>query len=534
MASRNVSSAPGRPIPCSARALRSRAAAEPGVSRSTSVERSRARARSPFFSATSAWARRGSGLAQEKEAIRSAARKKEAGWKRNPRGARGGVITIGVPRGTEAFFLISDRVSSAGGRRGERRSMEWDPGEAGLIVVGAGAAGLMASLFAARAGARVLLLESTREGGKKILISGGGRCNILPSRADPTRFVSASSPHSLRKILACWPLPEQRRFFEEELGVRLVLEPETGKLFPASNRAREVRDALLSEAARRGVRLRFECPVAAVLPESDPTRWRVILRSGEALAAPAVILATGGLSVPATGSDGRGLEIASDLGHRIHPTYPALTPLLAAPPRHGFLAGVSLPARLSWGATQTRGSFLFTHQGYSGPAVLDISHCAVTGDGKSLRVAWGELGPAEWEALLRGGSGRVDTRLKKQLPDRLALTLLDEAGVPGATDLSQLRRPERLRLVEHLAGYRLPVSGPQGYRKAEVTGGGVALEAVRPDTMESRTTKGLFLCGEMLDAFGPIGGHNFQWAWATGRAAGLGAARSPDVKMTGQ
>lgn len=407
-----------------------------------------------------------------------------------------------------------------------------------VIVVGAGAAGLMASLWAAGGGARVLLLESTREGGKKILISGGGRCNILPAEADPQRFVSASSPHTLRKILKTWPLAGQRRFFEAELGIRLALEAETGKLFPASNRARQVRDALLGEAARRGVRLRFGCPVAAVQPESDGPLWRVVLKSGEALTAPAVVLATGGLSVPTTGSDGRGLEIAAGLGHDIHPTYPALTPLLADPPRHGFLAGVSLAARLRWagaGARETRGGFLFTHRGYSGPAVLDISHGATrpaSSGGDPLRVSWGGLAAREWETLLCGGSGRVESRLRQQLPERLAAALLEEAGVRNGTDASQLRRADRIRLVGHLADYPLEISGTEGYRKAEVTGGGVALEAVRPDTLESRTRKGLFLCGEMLDAFGPIGGHNFQWAWATGRAAGEGAARLVNARMS--
>ena len=420
--------------------------------------------------------------------------------------------------------------------------MDRDDRDCRVIVVGAGAAGLMASLWAARAGARVLLLESTSTGGKKILISGGGRCNVLPERSDPARFISDSSPHTLKKILKSWPLAGQRRFFEEELRVPLVLEPETGKLFPASNRAREVRDALVSEALRRGVRLRFEAPVAAVRPESGAALWRVVLRSGEALVAPAVVLATGGLSVPSTGSDGQGLRIASDLGHRISPTYPALTPLLADPPRHGFLAGVSLAARLRWagesGALETRGGFLFTHRGYSGPAVLDISHCAAraanAGGNGTIRIAWGGLAASEWEALLRGGVGRVETRIRKQLPERLAAALLQEAGVPVGTDASQLRRGDRIRLLDHLADYRLPVTGTEGYRKAEVTGGGVALEAVRPDTLESRSCKGLFLCGEMLDAFGPIGGHNFQWAWATGRAAGEGAAQAADGRMTGR
>ncbi len=417
--------------------------------------------------------------------------------------------------------------------------MDQDERDGMVIVVGAGAAGLMASLWAARAGARVVLLESTREGGKKILISGGGRCNILPERSEPARFVSASSPHTLKKILKSWPLAGQRRFFEEELRIPLLLERETGKLFPASSRARDVRDALVGEALRRGVRIRFESPVSAIGPGAGAALWRVVLRSGEALAARAVVLATGGLSVPSTGSDGRGLQMASDLGHRIAPTYPALTPLLADPPRHAFLAGVSLAARLrsagEAGILETRGGFLFTHRGYSGPAVLDISHCAApsAGGAEAIRVAWGGLAASEWEPILRGGSGRVEVRLRKHLPERLAAALLQEAGVPGDTDASQLRRADRMRLLDHLAAYRLPVTGTEGYRKAEVTGGGVALETVRPDTLESRTHPGLFFCGEMLDAFGPIGGHNFQWAWATGRAAGEGATRAANARIDG-
>jgi predicted Rossmann fold flavoprotein len=248
-----------------------------------------------------------------------------------------------------------------------------------IVVVGAGAAGSMAAIFAAGEGRRVLLLERTPNGGRKILISGGGRCNVLPSRAHPSQFVTASSPNTLKKMLLSWPLAEQRRFFEETLGLRLVLEPETGKLFPASNRARDVRDRLYDLAARRGVEISYGARVTGLEPGQDS--WRVELDGGAPIRARAVVLATGGLSVPASGSDGLGLGIAERLGHTIHPTYPALTPLTAEPPRHAALAGVSLDVRLEAplgrGRFTTRGGFLFTHRGYSGPTVLDISHLAV-------------------------------------------------------------------------------------------------------------------------------------------------------------
>jgi predicted Rossmann fold flavoprotein len=401
-----------------------------------------------------------------------------------------------------------------------------------VVVVGGGAAGVMAAIHAAEAGARVLLLERTRDGGRKILISGGGRCNVLPSRVDPARYVTASSPNTLRKILLSWPLDEQRRFFEETLGIALAREEETGKLFPVSNRARDVRDTLFSAAASRGARLRFEAKVTALRPME--AGWSLELEGGERIATGAVILATGGLSVPATGSDGVGLRLVRELGHTVHPTYPALTPLTATPPVHAELAGVSLEvgieAPLRRGSHSTRGGFLFTHRGYSGPSVLDVSHLAVLsamegGERQPLLVRWTELDAEAWDALLReGGAGTAGGVLRRRLPARLADLLLREAEVDPERPLAGLRREERARLVEALARYPLPWTGDEGYRKAEVTGGGVALGEVDPRTLESRLRPGLFLCGEILDAFGPIGGYNFLWGWATGRAAGRAAA----------
>ncbi|HYH45551.1 MAG TPA: NAD(P)/FAD-dependent oxidoreductase, partial [Thermoanaerobaculia bacterium] len=168
-----------------------------------------------------------------------------------------------------------------------------------VSVVGAGAAGLVAAIFAASAGRRVLLLERTRDGGRKILVSGGGRCNVLPSALAPERFVTDSSPNTLRKMLLSWPFAEQRRFFEEEVGLPLALEPETGKLFPVSDRSRDVRDGLLRLAARRGVILRTGAEVAEVRSpqNSDGTPggvWTIGLRGGEGITAAAVVLATGG------------------------------------------------------------------------------------------------------------------------------------------------------------------------------------------------------------------------------------------------
>lgn len=399
-----------------------------------------------------------------------------------------------------------------------------------VAVIGAGAAGTMAAIWTARAGAEAVLLERTREGGRKILISGGGRCNVLPARVDESRFVTESSSRALRTILRGWPLREQVRFFEEEAGIALVEEVESAKLFPGSNRARDVRDGLLRLAAGQGVAFLSGTTVTRVARIDGA--WQVARDAGPPLVADAVILATGGLSVPATGSDGIGLRIAAELGHRIHPTYAALTPLMASPAPFASLAGVSLAVTItarngSRQATAT-GGFLFTHQGYSGPAVLDVSHVAVRSDGAhpaELRVRWTPLGDSEWNRLLRpSGSQRLASVLRAHLPERLASALAEHARVDPAQPVSQLRREDRVRLVGTLVRGVLPWSGHEGYKKAEVTGGGVSLDDIDPKTMESRRHPGLFFCGEMLDAFGPIGGYNFLWAWATGRAAGLGAA----------
>ncbi len=402
-----------------------------------------------------------------------------------------------------------------------------------VVVIGAGAAGTMAAIFAARGGVRTTLLERTRDGGRKILISGGGRCNVLPARVDESRFVTDSSPNVMRRILRSWPLDEQIRFFEQELGIPLELEAESAKLFPASHKARDVRDGVIACAIREGVVFITDTGVADIKP--DGARWTVSCDDGRSFGADAVIVATGGLSVPATGSDGRGLAILRKLGHTVNPTYAALTPITVEPNEFTALAGISLPVTLSAKSPREvakhTGGFLFTHRGYSGPSVLNVSHVAVRsrvagGDRATLSVRWTALGDEEWNARLQPhGARTVAGAVRAELPERLAAVLIQRADVDPHRVLSELRRDERLRLLDTLVRGALPWSGDESYKKAEVTGGGVSLAEIDPRSMESRRHAGLFLCGEVLDAFGPIGGYNFLWAWTTGRAAGMGAAR---------
>ncbi len=398
----------------------------------------------------------------------------------------------------------------------------------------------MAAIFSALGGAETWLIERTRDGGRKILISGGGRCNVLPARVDESRFVTDSSPNLLRKIVRAWPLAEQRVFFEQTLGIPLEEEVESAKLFPASHRARDVRDGLLHYARECGVRTRMDTRVTGIIPIDG--RWEVLVDNGEPLLADAVIVATGGLSVPNTGSDGAGLNMLSRLGHTMHPTYAALTPLSTNSPAFNALSGISLSvsmtAKSDAHSAQASGGFLFTHHGYSGPSVLNVSHVAVRAraghtSGARVHVQWTPWGDAEWEAALKPQGARTVTgALRAMLPDRLATVLLADAGVDATRALSELRREERRRLIDTLVRGELPWNGDEGYKKAEVTGGGVALSEVHPRTMESRRHAGLYLCGEVLDAFGPIGGYNFLWAWSTGRSAGMAAARDTNTSDT--
>jgi len=396
-----------------------------------------------------------------------------------------------------------------------------------VAVIGAGAAGLVAAAFSAASGAKTFLLERTKDGGRKILISGGGRCNVLPSVLAPERFVTDSPAHLLRSMLRAWPLHEQRAFFERDLDIPLALEEESGKLFPQSNRAKDVRDGLVVFARSKGVDLQFETTVNDVAHSGSAF---TIDTSRGPLTCDRVVLATGGLSVPATGSDGIGLTIARRLGHVMIETYPALTPLLARDDQHASLSGVSLNvrlrARLGSKTTESYGGFLFTHRGYSGPSVLDVSHLTERGQAPVIRAQWSILTAAEWEKQFEVPSASVLTILSKHIPARLGEQLMREANIPDDRRTSSLKRSERLALIDALTAYPLPWSGNEGYKKAEVTGGGVALSEVDSKTLESRRVAGLYLCGEMLDAFGPIGGHNFSWAWATGRAAGLAAGRA--------
>ena len=433
-----------------------------------------------------------------------------------------------------------------------------------LAILGGGAAGLMAAIRAAESGARgVVVLEAAAQAGRKILVSGGGRCNVLPMEEARERFVSAAPARVVGRVLARVPLDEQRAFFEELLGGPLREEPESRKLFPPSNRAKDVRDALVARAVAAGAEVRTRAAVREIGRTDGGFSIRVV--DAPDVSAARVLLATGGLSVLGGGADGGGFAWAEALGHTLVPTYPALVPLTGDAPAHHALSGVSVNARVTATSAATgesatsEGGFLFTHKGWSGPAVLDVAHVVARAEGRpEVRVCFGfgeeektsangpVRGPAAkrtmdasavaaaWDARLVAGARagvslfnllrKSSSSSSLSLPDRLAQLVLDTSGVADQP-LARLPRDARRRIAETLAAFPLPATGTEGYRTAEVTGGGVALDEFDPGSGKSKVVPGLWLAGEVLDAFGPIGGFNFQWAWATGWTAGVSAAR---------
>lgn len=415
-----------------------------------------------------------------------------------------------------------------------------------LAVVGGGAAGLMTAIQAGRraqaAGtpSRIVVLEGARKPGAKILVSGGGRCNVTHHVVDAGAF-AGSSPRAVAKVLREFPVPETVRFFED-LGVILKRE-ETGKLFPTTDRAHSVLDALLAAVRNAGAELRHPWRAASVRRDPEGFRLEPEGEGGNAdrgaLLARRVILATGGKSLPKSGSDGHGYALARALGHTLTPhLLPGLVPLLL-PEGHFLrrLSGLSFPGRVTLRAPTGKpgvrftGPVLCTHFGLSGPAIMDVSRhlllARTEAPGSTLHLAFlPERSREELDGALRHLGPRTPGRwLRELLPGRLADALLEHGGVEASRPGHQLPRAARRALVEALLGMPLPVTGHRGFNFAEVTAGGVPLSEVRLDTMESRPCPGLHLCGEILDVDGRIGGFNFQWAWASGTVAGRGAVR---------
>ncbi len=418
--------------------------------------------------------------------------------------------------------------------------MQQREGDLDLAIIGAGAAGLMAAIFAGRSAResgsaiRIAALDGAARIGAKILISGGGRCNVTHHAVAAEDF--HGNRNLIRRVLRSFDVRQTVELFEH-LGVSLKRE-ETGKLFPVDDRAATVLDALLCEVGANGVDLRSGWRIESVVRTEDD---RFLLRCGRGdIRARRLVLASGGRSVPKTGSDGVGYDIARSLGHTIHSPFPALVPLLLQGDHwltalRGVSAMVELRVRTREGriVERRRGSMLCTHFGISGPVVLDISRSWIAarteGTDPFLEVSFC---PEEsrrsmdlrWlTAANRRPRASIGTIMAEIVPTRLAEGLMRAADVEPATMLARMSKTDRARLNTALLELPLEIRDSRGFDYAEVTAGGVPLEEIHSGTMQSRRCPGLFLCGEILDVDGRIGGFNFQWAWASGRLAGMHA-----------
>lgn len=406
-----------------------------------------------------------------------------------------------------------------------------------IVVIGAGAAGLVAAAEAAKQSAQVLLLEKNNKTGVKILMSGGTRCNLThdtDARGITEAFGQAK--RFLQPSVGAFPPAAVNRMFNEA-GVPTKVES-TGKIFPQSDRALDVRDALHRLAVDAGVQVQLGAGVTEV--QRAPLGW-LVSTDHETIEADRVIVTAGGRSWPRCGTTGDAYTWLKRLGHTIIPTRPALVPLVGGHDWMNGLSGVAIDdciasvhprdGNRSQPLVACRGSLLFTHFGFSGPAAMDVS--GVMTAAPSMRdvqlrldlvpaVAESDVQAALSDRGKNGGRRKVSAVISTWLPNRLAAALVDQAGQDDV--IAQLPRSTRRQIVTQLKRLPLPVSGTRGFAKAEVTAGGVALSEVNPKTMASRLADGLFIAGEVLDVDGPIGGYNFQAAFSTGRAAGIAAA----------
>ncbi|WP_027486818.1 BaiN/RdsA family NAD(P)/FAD-dependent oxidoreductase [Allorhizobium undicola] len=387
-----------------------------------------------------------------------------------------------------------------------------------VLIIGAGAAGMMAGIFAARRGRRVLILDHARAPGEKIRISGGGRCNFTNIHAGPKNYLS-SNPHFAKSALARFT-PQDFLAMVEGHGIGWH-EKTLGQLF-CNDSARDIIRMLTAELADAGAELHLQCEIDDL--EKTAAGFRLRCSAGEIIAA-SVIVASGGKSIPKMGATGLAYRIAGQFGLGLIETRPGLVPLTLDPQllaELSALSGVAVDAEASHGRTRFREALLFTHRGLSGPAILQIS--SFWREGEDIQLA---IEPdRDFAALLKAakrenGRQAAQTALSQHLPKRLAQYITEREGL--VRPLADMPDKALEALGQKLHCWPVTPAGSEGYRTAEVTLGGVDTSHLDSKTMQAKTVPGLFFIGECVDVTGWLGGYNFQWAWASGHAAGQAA-----------
>ncbi|WP_277224195.1 NAD(P)/FAD-dependent oxidoreductase [Pseudomonas indica] len=384
-----------------------------------------------------------------------------------------------------------------------------------VVILGAGAAGLMCAFTAAQRGRRVLLLDHANKAGKKILMSGGGRCNFTNLYTEPANFLSRN-PHFCKSALA--------RFTQWDF-IGLVAkhgipyhEKKLGQLF-CDHKSSDILEMLLKECAEAGVDLRLNTSIERI--EKTDGGYRLDTSAGP-VDCQSLVIATGGLSIPTLGATGFGYQVARQFGHDVLPTRAGLVPFTITDQLKAMcseLSGTSVDCRVSCNGQSFRENILFTHRGLSGPAILQISSYWQPGDEVEIDLL-PDRDAADW--LAEQQAARPNTELKTLLAEcftkKLASLLAEHWFV--SKPLKQYTPAELNTIAQRLSAWTLVPAGTEGYRTAEVTLGGVSTDEVSSKTFESQRSPGLYFIGEVLDVTGHLGGFNFQWAWASGHAAG--------------
>jgi predicted Rossmann fold flavoprotein len=413
-----------------------------------------------------------------------------------------------------------------------------------VVVIGGGPAGLMAAISASAQGARVCLVEKGTKLGRKLIISGGGRCNVTNAKElDELIKQMPGNGRFMHSAFAQFSNQDIIRFFEQ-LGVALK-EEDRGRMFPVTDKAITVANALIHKMKSQGVEVRLNSPVERVLYEAGECRG-ILLRSGESVTAPCVIIAVGGASVPQTGSTGDGYAWAREAGHTITDLYPTEVPLVAS---DSFivdktLQGLSLReiemtlfAPNGKKVSTQEGDMIFTHFGLSGPAALRMGHYVSVTQRKHgavpLRLTIDlmpdkrvdEIARESWSLLEAQPKKAVKNVLKGYLPERLIPLLLEKASISQETTLSHMPKQNWTELAQTIKSLPLTITGTLSLEEAFITGGGVSVKEIDPRTMQSKLMHGLFFAGEVMDVHAHTGGYNITIAFASGHVAGLHAAR---------
>jgi predicted Rossmann fold flavoprotein len=390
-----------------------------------------------------------------------------------------------------------------------------------VIIIGGGASGLMCALTAGQRGRSVLVLDSSNKVGKKILMSGGGRCNFMNLFVEPDNFISAN-PHFSISALSRYTQWDFMALVEKH---RIPWhERDHGQLF-CNDSAKDILTMLLAECEQAGVQIKTHCEISAIKTRDHPAKRFQLNSSKGDFTAGSLVVATGGLSIPTLGASGFGYDIARQFGHEIKPTRAGLVPFMFSDNFKEVserLSGLAHDSVLSNDRNTFRENILFTHRGLSGPAVLQLSNYWFPGESVSVDLFPGK----DLQAWMLGQKKQhPKSLLRTLLSGSLAKSLVLELQTlfwPAHTETAMAEIPDAVltEIAEKLKGWRLKPSGTEGYRTAEVTLGGVATDKISSKTMESQLQPGLYFIGEVLDVTGHLGGFNFQWAWSSGHAAG--------------